>query len=936
MLCSVDQGRVVADRMVGRQRELDALRAWVGAARDGAGRLVLCAGEPGIGKTRLAQELAGVALAGGTAVAWGRCVETEGAPAFWPWRQVLRSLGDDPDAVLTGSVESPEDRFRAFDNVTEAVRGVAGKGGLVVILDDIHLGDEPSLLVLRHLAEHLADAKLLVFATFRHVEPARVLVRVLPDLLRSPRVERLDLRGFDLAEVREQLSAMAVEEANAQGVLDVTGGNPLFVREVARAMAEGTWHPDQPPRTVLEVVSARLDRVSAGCRKMLQTAGIVGRDFSVELVAAALSEPIERCLPLIDEAIAYGLLERVGDHGGYRFTHALTRDAVEASLTAADRLALHRAVAEAIQAQFAGDLSEHLGDLARHWAELAPYGEAATARSWAIRAAAEAVRRLAFQEGVRLYRAALAHDPASLPDAKRCRLQIALGRAAYFAGDLGGCVDAAVAAADAARAAGDSGLLAEAALVPQAAPDPSFTTISKQLCEEALAELGTSGHEALRSRLLAQRSHLAFYDGEQGRVEALSAAALDLARRSGDNHALVDALHARKEACPGPMGRAERLQLAAEMVTIAQRTDSARAAMWGELWRVEALVDGGQLDAAAEQLGALRVAVERVGGPVSAWHLDRATGCIAQAQGRYADAAAAGRRAFDRMRAVEPGPAAGSYFGLQRALARHVGVTDEATAFAQRPFAVPPRFITMGWIGRALLLLLAGLPEEAAASYQQAGPPESWSLPAFHIVQGYVEGALVCGELGRFDQLAELLNRLEPFRGEHVAGDGIVYLGPVELALGRGAAALGRLDDAIKDLTVAAGRATRAGAPGFVAEAKYHLAMALLARNGPGDRDWAESAARDADRQARALGMAAYIDRTGTLVAYLSSRKPVLLSSRESEVARLVAEGLSNRQIAERLVISERTAENHVQHILTKLGFATRSQIAAWSVRTSQ
>ena len=112
--------------------------------------------------------------------------------------------------------------------------------------------------------------------------------------------------------------------------------------------------------------------------------------------------------------------------------------------------------------------------------------------------------------------------------------------------------------------------------------------------------------------------------------------------------------------------------------------------------------------------------------------------------------------------------------------------------------------------------------------------------------------------------------------------------------------------------------------------------MALLARNGPGDRDRAESAARDADRQARALGMAAYVDRTGALVAYLNRRKPVMLSPREAEVARLVAEGLTNRQIAERLVISERTAENHVQHILTKLGFATRSQIAAWSVRANQ
>lgn len=582
------------------------------------------------------------------------------------------------------------------------------------------------------------------------------------------------------------------------------------------------------------MVSARLDRVSAGCRKLVQIAAILGRDFSVGLVAAALDEPVAWCLPLTDEAIGYGILERASDHSGYRFTHALTRDAVEASLGTAERVALHRGVAEAIQAQFAGDLSEHFGDLARHWAELAPYGEAATARTWAIRAAAEAVRRLAYEEGVRFYRAALGLDSASLPAAERCRVEIALGRTAYLAGDLRGCVDAAVAAAAAARAAQRPELLAEAALVPQAAPDPGVNTIAKQLCEEALAGLGAASREALRARLLAQRSHLAFYDGEQTRVEALSAAALDLARRSGDDRGLVEALHARKEACPGPAGRAERLQLSAEMLALARRTNNARAALWGQLWRLEALVDGGQLDAAAEQLGAFRVAVEQVGGPVSAWHLDRATACIAQAQGRYADAAAAGRRAFDRMRAVEPAPAAGSYFGLQRALAQHVGVSSEATAFAQRPFGGPPRLITMGSIGRALLLLFAGLPDEAAASYQQAGPPETWSLPAFHIVQSYVEGALVCAELGRFDELAVLLNRLEPFRGEHVAGDAVIYLGPVELALGRAEAALGRVDDAIDDLAVAAERAARAGAPGFGAEAQYHLALGATRPRRPG------------------------------------------------------------------------------------------------------
>jgi ATP/maltotriose-dependent transcriptional regulator MalT len=928
---------VKTDTIVGRRREIEALRSWLEAAHRGSGRLVLCVGEPGIGKTRLAQELAGIALAAGITVAWGRCGGAEGAPAFWPWRQVLRSLGVAPDTIFAGEVESPEDRFRVFEDVTATVQSVAAKSGLVVILDDIHWSDEPSLLVLRHLAEQIAGTKVLLFAAFRDAEPGSALPRVLPDLLRSPAIERLDLRGFGLAEVREHLSRTAASEstAEAEAVLDVTGGNPFLVREVARAIADGTWRPDRPPLTVLDIVSARLDRVSAECRRLMQAAAIAGRDFSLSLVAAALDEPIAQCLPLIDEAAAFGLVDRVGDPGNYRFVHALIRDAVEATLPTADRAALHRAVAETIEEQFGSELSEHLVDIAHHWAELAPYGEGARARTWAIRAADDAVGRLAYEEGVRLYRAALALDATPLPDDDRCRVLIALGRAAYFAGDLDGCARAAVGAMRAARAADDLELVREAALAVEAAPDPSVNAVAKQLCEDAIAFAGDDAPKAVRARLLAQRSHLAFYDGEQDLVESLSEAALGLARESHDDHALRDALHARKEARPGPEGRTERLQLAGEMVAVAQRTNSARTAMWGELWQIEALLESGQLRTAADRLPTLQVAVDRVGGPVSAWHLDRVTACIAQAQGRYADAADTGRRGFERMRPIEPGPATGAYFALVCAITRHVGVADEAAAFLERPLSPLPRFRTIGPLHRAFLSLLAGRTDEAAAAYQQAGPIEAWSLPAFFILPGYAYATLVAAQLGRHDDVEVLLDRLEPFRGEHAIGEGVAYMGPVELALGRGAAALGRMDAAIDELARASEQADTAGAAGFVAEAEYHLAAALLMRNGEGDHERARAAARTADRLARALGMTPYIDRTAALLAQLGGG-PTVLSPREADVAKLVAEGLTNRQIAERLVISERTAQNHVQHILTKLGFTTRTQIAAWSVRRNE
>ena len=938
----VDGAASEAPSFVGRRRELEALGTALDAARGGSGRLVLCEGEPGAGKTRLAQELAGIALAEGVAVAWGRCVEADGAPAFWPWRQVLRSLRVDPDAVLRGDDESPEDRFRLFDEVTGAVMASAGGAGLLVILDDVHWADEPSLLLLRHVAAQIDATRLLLLVTFRSVEPVSALPRVLPDLLRTPAMERLGLRGFGLLDVREQLAAAGVEEGAIDPgyVFDLTGGNPLFVREIARALADGTWHPERPPRTVLDVVIARLERVSSDCRRFVQTAAIVGRDFSLAVTAAAFGRTVNDCLSLVDEAIGYGLIDQVGATGDHRFVHGLTRDAVEASLTTTERARLHRAVAEAIESQFAADLSDHLAALARHWAALAPYGEAATARRWAIRAAADAVQRLAYEEGIRLYRLALAPPVATVDDADQCQLLIALGRACYFTGDLASCVDTTLAAADAARATGSAELLAEVALVLEPALDPRVNIVATQLCEEALARLddsrpdvlATETRAALRAQLLALRSHLAFYDGDQARTESVSAAALHLARSAGDDRALGAALRARKEACPGPEGRAERMTLAAEMLGLAQRTSSARLAMWGELWRIDALVEAGALAEAADELSGLEVAVDRLGGPTPAWHLDRETAFVAQAQGRYDDALAAAQSGFLRLRGVEPGSAAGAFFALQCALVGHVGITESAEEIVQRPIPPAPRFRTIGPLSRAVVLLAADRRDEAAVSYQEAGPLDSWKLPAFFVLPGYVYGVLAAIGVARLDEVAVLVDRLDGYRGEHAVGEGVSYLGPVDLALGRGAAALGRLDAAVDHLASAVEQADRAGARGFAAEARYHLAAVLVARDRPEDLDRAASLAAVADRQARALGMAAYVERTAALVTHLrGGQKPSALTSRELEVATLVAEGLTNRQIADRLVISERTAQNHVQHILTKLGFTSRSQIAAWT-----
>ena len=891
--------------MVGRRGELQALRAWVDEARAGHGRLVLCTGEAGIGKTRLAQEVAGLALAQGAAVAWGRCVETEGAPAYWPWRQVLRSLDLDADHVLAG-----DDRFKLFEEVTDEVRRSAGDRGLVIVLDDIHRGDEPSLLVLRHLAGQLTNLPVLILATARDTTSLGELSAA----------ERLDLQALAAPEVAEQLAPATTDSGLAATVYEVTGGNPLFVRELARAIADGSWRPDErpdepPPRSVREIVGTRLDRASDDCRRLVQAAAIIGRDFRLRTVAATLQRSVDDCLPLVDEATKLGFVE------DFRFVHALTRDAVEASLSTTERTMLHRAVAAALE----DDPEEQLATIASHHAFLAQYGDGTTARQWMVRAAEDAVRRLAYEEGVRLYRQALTTRP--LDARESCEILVALGKAAYLAGDLRSCCGAAVEAAAAAQSPEQA---AEAALVLEAVPDPAINATAKRLCEDALTHDIDPG---LRARLLALRSHLAFYDGEQSRLDALSSEALDLARSTDDDRALAGALRARQEACPGPDGRAERLELATEMLHLAKRTSNPRAEMWGEIWRIDALIESGRLAAAAEELPRLRIAVDRLGGPVAAWHHDRIAACIAQARGLFTEAMMLGRRGFDRMRPVERAPATGAYFALQTALAGQVAVTDEMRQFAQHPFEPPPRFATLALLSRAQLLLCTNSPELAAASYQRAGPIDTWSLPAFFVLPAYVYASLACCGLGRYDDLAVLLDRLQPFRGEHAVGNGVAYMGPAELAIGRAAAALGRLDAAVDDLAMAVALAETAGAAGFVAEAQYHLAWTLFTRDRAGDRDRARPLAIEAARLVDALGMTAYTERAAVLVGRLNGDDTRGLSARELEVAGLVAEGLTNRQIAARLVLSERTAQNHVQHILTKLGFTTRSQIAAWSSR---
>ena len=743
-----------------------------------------------------------------------------------------------------------------------------------------------------------AAARLLVFATFRDVEPASLLPRLLPDLLRSPAVERLDLRGFGLAEVRG-----AAAGRTAGGATDRRRpGRPRRHRRqpaVRAARSPGPWPTARggptgrpaPCSTSSGPGSTGSPPSAAGWCRRRPSSGATSRcrwwrRRSTRPSSAACRSSTR------PSATAWST-------GSARPTAATTGSSTPSPGRRSRRRSpppsgsgLHRAVAEATEATSPADLSEHLADIARHWAELAPYGEAATARPWAVRAADDAVRRLAYEEGVRLYRAALAlAGPIvrrrAVPGPARPRPGRLPGRRPP------GCVEPPwprprppgprpVARAPGRGRARPRGRPRSRRQRRRQAAVRAGAGRPRRL-GAARGAAGPAARPAQPPRLLRRRA---------GRIEALSAAALDLrpggGRRPGPR---------RRPARPagGVPGAGRRVRAAAaggEMLALAQRTNSARTAMWGELWRIEALIERRTAGApAADALPGLQVAVERVGGPgqrVAPRPGDRlhrpGPGPLRRRRRRRP-------RGFERMRPRRAGPGRGRLLRPPvRPRRPHRCHRRRRPPSPDRPFDPPPRFRTMA---RDLTC--------AAAAVRRASRRGGRLLPA-----GGAGRDLVAARLLRPPRLRVrrpglqpasaatttwpgLLDRLEPFRGEHVVGDGVAYMGPVELTLGRGAAALGRLDQAIDDLdrrrrAGRAGRRTRLRRRGPLPPGDGAGRPRPARRPRPGRRPppgtptaWPEPS-----------GMAAYVDRTAALVARLTSTgaaRPAALSPREAEVA---------------------------------------------------
>lgn len=968
--------------LVGRKSELSMLGKCLDAALDGQPRLVLCRGEPGIGKTRLVDELSACARSRGAVVASGVGFESAGAPPFWPWRQVVRSLSTrvdlagiaaehgvtadlsrlarevfaaDPDCRAgdeprDGVGVSTEDRFRLFDAMRTLLRQAAVRCPLLIAIDDAHWADPSSLLLLQHLVRTLSDERLLIVASYRDTEPLPGLSVL--ELVREPATRTLDVRGLPASSVADQLAAVVgptLADEEAARVHALTGGNPFFVGEIGRTLAERAVG-GSPPRITADVrdaIGARLNRLSPDCVQLLRAASIIGHGFTVDVLAAMVDAPVLACLDRLDQAVVAGLIQPATLPGEHRFGHALIRDAIESALSTAERVRLHRRAAESVELCYAGRLERHLSDLARHWTVAAVDGHRATAAAWAERAGHEAIRRLAFEDGARLFQLALEVGAGEQDELERCRLHLAVGAARHLSGDVDGRLDACLRAAELARRNNRADLLAQAALQldcvgfdhPGPGGHPSDAT-ALRLCVDALAALSPEP-TALRARTSARLAELCSYLDDPGAAGALSDAAMDLAERCGDSDAMVAAVRARQFVCSGPDGLEERALLSKRMLQLGRESGNADAQTWAHLWAVDVALARGDLAEAAREVDALPWLVDQVRGPIARWQLLVARATLAQAHARFDDALRFADQAFGALAWTGSPAAFVPRSALLGAVGHHIGLGDESGALAANGLAdatVDAVEIPIDGVIPALAsawqLAEAGRLAQAAAIYRSLGPVAGWRPHPHAELFSYALGIAAAAALDQPADVAAQRKRLNRYRGHHLASGAapILYLGPVELWLGIAAAYLGLAEDAVADLDDAVRICARNGAAGFHAEAQYELAAALARRDGPGDRGRARALGGEAARRAADLGMGPYAAKAGRLMEQLDdSAGP--LTPREREVAELVTLGLTNREIAARLYLSERTAQNHVQHILTKLDLPNRSQIAVWLTR---
>ncbi|HEU5055932.1 MAG TPA: AAA family ATPase [Kofleriaceae bacterium] len=613
---------------VGRQRDLAELDRGLDELTARRGSVYTLVGEPGIGKTRTASEVAGRAAARGMRVSWGRCWEGGGAPAFWPWREALEGLGASfPEATSLTAGDPSEARFALFRAVAAELIRAASAAPVVIILEDLHAADRSTLLLFDFVAGQLRQTPAMIIGTYRDIEArlrpeaSDVFGRIerTATVLHLARLREPEVAAF----VREVIDA--VDEQTVALVYDTTQGNPLFVAEVVRQIAaEGALVA--VPLGVREIIRQRIALAEEETRRVLEAGAVLGVEFG----RAEVARMVEDAASALAVAGRVGLVALRGPRA--RFTHALYREALYHDLPPARRHELHRAAARALEATGAP-----AAEVSHHLLEAGP-DAAPAAIDQAIEAARQALEQFAFEDAVAvLERARLAIPPGPLEPALRCRVMIALGEARIRGGDAAGrelCVEAAALA----RELGDPALLAAAGLAYGAifaigGVDPAMVSILEEALE-GLPRSDTGLRARTMARLAAARQPSPPVD--RPRDIALALAAIDMGRRVASRREMLEVLQSASGALYGAADPRVRLPISRELEALAEQLGDTPRLLAARVRLAMDHLELGDLAAYAEVADAYERLAARIGRAAAPWRVPLMRSMLAAARGDFA------------------------------------------------------------------------------------------------------------------------------------------------------------------------------------------------------------------------------------------------------------------------------------------------------------
>lgn len=652
----------VREALLGREAVMDLLDESLQQALAGSCRCVLLVGGPGLGKTRTLEELLADAERLGAEAWFGRCTEVEGAPAFWPFIQVMREalrrrgagqlrslLGAEgadiagafrelrdqwPDLPEAAPLSSTSVRFRMYDSMAVFLHRAAEERPIVLALDDLHRADPASLRLLAFVARQMQYARILILGALRPEVPESPETAKLLEALKSAS-RCITLQGFGPSEIARYVElAIGVEPpADVSTSLHArTAGNPLFLQHLMenwRATAERAGPPAWQTLTTAPLseglsgaIERHLELVSPECRELLRVAAVLGTEISAGVLSRLTEPGAESGRSLLAEAVASGLIREVAsERGRYRFTHVLVREALYAQLSTARRAELHSRAAAALEAQGIGDNGVLLAEVTRHAVQAAP-ADPARALRYSMRAAELGLRTLAYEQAATHFDCALELLQYQPPDPK-LRMSLLFRKGDALARiDLPSARAALFEAAALARELGDIDLLVRSAMSIASRPESgSLDAAQVEVLRQALAALGAQDEHDERYPLLqALLAKSLLYDLGPEERSGLARAALVRARQLPGGAQRAEVLTRCHEALPGPEHQQERLEIATELMNMAAGTGDPVSLLNAFAARIETCVERGDMAGVDSAVDSMDVLAERVREPFYRWY----------------------------------------------------------------------------------------------------------------------------------------------------------------------------------------------------------------------------------------------------------------------------------------------------------------------------